>query len=127
VAVAGAVNVSEELEAVEAVVRARLTATASSDAVLAKFAPETVTTVDPGSATAGETPLMVGACGVATSVKGVELDALPFGDVTVTLPVAAPAGTITVSCVVVAAVTVPVDPPVNVTVSWLGVALNFVP
>ena len=51
----------------------------------------------------------------------------PFGLVTETVPVVAPAGTVTVSCVVVAAVTVPVAPPPKRTVFEPGVALNFVP
>jgi hypothetical protein len=68
---------------------------------------------------------MVGASELAT-VNEAALVADPPGAVTAIVPVVAPAGTVTVSCVAVAAETVaPV--PWNVTVFWFAVVENPVP
>jgi hypothetical protein len=93
-------------------------------ATVSKFVPVTVTLV-PITAVVGEKLEIVGPDD-ATTVNDVALVALPEGVVTAMVPVVAVAGTLVAICVVVELVTVAAT-PLNVTVFWLGVALNPVP
>jgi hypothetical protein len=94
--------------------------------VLSKLSPLTLA-VAPGEATAGAKPVIDGgADAAAETVIGPLLVADPEGVVTVTAPDVAPAGTHATNRVDVAVVTVPAR-PLNVTVFWLGTALNPVP
>src|SRR4029453_13525550 len=95
------------------------------DGVVSKLVPAMATAV-PGTATVGVKLVIVGAPLVAVLVKWVLLVALPPGLVTAIGPVVAAAGTVTVSWVGVAAVTVALV-PLNWTVFEAGVALNPVP
>jgi hypothetical protein len=92
---------------------------------VSKSVPVTVTAV-PGTATAGDNPVMVGPLTPAPTTNAEPLVADPAGAVTAIVPVVAPTGTVTVSVVVVAAEIVAVV-PLNVTVSCDGVAENPVP
>jgi hypothetical protein len=92
---------------------------------VSKFVPAIVTDV-PGAPIVGEKLLMVGTPLEAVTVKEVALVADPAGDVTLIVPVEAPLGTVAMSWVGVAELTV-ADVPLKLTVSWLDVALNAVP
>src|SRR4029453_4600990 len=70
----------------------------------AKFVPFTVTAV-PGVPMVGAKPEIVGVPFAPATVKGVALVEEPPGAVTLSVPVVAPAGTVTVSWVVGAALT----------------------
>src|SRR5690242_1444871 len=74
-----------------------------------KFVPEIVMVV-PLAPTSGVNPEIVGALGVAVTVKLAAEEALPPGLVTEIRPVVAPVGTVAISCVVLADVTVAVTP-----------------
>jgi hypothetical protein len=80
----------------------------------------------PAATMLGEKLVIAGAAAFAAAVKFVADVALPFGLVTAMTPVVAPPGTVTVSLLTVAAVTVPAA-PLNVTVLLAGVALKPVP
>ena len=90
-----------------------------------KFVPFTVTAV-PGVPMVGAKPEIVGVPFVPATVNGVALVDEPPGAVTLIVPVVAPAGTVTVSWVVVAALTV-ASVPLKRTVFCAGVALNPMP
>ena len=75
-----------------------------------KFVPVRVTSV-PTTPLAGENELIVGAA-AETTVKFVELKARPWGPVTKSTPVVAPAGTLVLICVL------------ETTVNVAGVPLN---
>ena len=75
---------------------------------------------------AGVKPEIVGVPFVPATVKGVALVDEPPGAVTLSVPVVAPAGTVTVSWVVVAALTV-ASVPLKRTVFCAGVALKPMP
>src|SRR6266508_2079979 len=90
-----------------------------------KFVPFTVTAV-PGVPTAGVKPEIVGVPLVPVIVNDVALVDDPPGAVTLIVPLVAPAGTLTVSSVAVAALTV-ARVPLKRTVFWAGVALNPMP
>ena len=89
-----------------------------------KFVPVTVTAV-PGGPAAGVNPVIVGTPDAATTKSWALVAVLP-PTVTAILPVAAPAGTATVSAVTAAAMTVPAT-PLNVTALAVGVAPKPVP
>jgi hypothetical protein len=121
---AGTVHV--KLVAVAALIAARVGPIASvllADVVL-KFVPVTVSWV-PGTAMLALAEVIAGALAEAT-VNDEALVAEPPGALTDTVPEVAPAGTVTTSSNVYAAVIVAVV-PLKVTVSWLAVALNPVP
>src|SRR5262245_4236444 len=90
-----------------------------------KFVP-VIDTAVPGVPIVGVKLVIVGAPLVVVTVNGALLEADPAGAVTPIVPVAAPAGTVTVSCVALAADTVAAV-PLKGTVFWLGVALKPVP
>jgi hypothetical protein len=92
--------------------------------VALKLVPVTVSWV-PGVATLALAELIVGARDAVT-VNAAGLFADPPGAVTDTVPLVAPAGTVTTSSNVYAALMLAVV-PLNVTVSWLAVVLNPVP
>jgi hypothetical protein len=87
--------------------------------------PDTVT-VAPGTTTDGVNPETTGATTGASTTNGCWLPAEPPDVVTVTVPVVAPAGTVTVTLVADAADTVAAF-PLNDTVLPAGVAANPVP
>ena len=89
-----------------------------------KFVPLTVTAV-PGFPILGVKLLIVGTVELLT-VKAELLLAEPLGDTTVTVPLVAPDGTDVTIWVAVEDDTAALV-PLNVTVFWLGVALNAVP
>ena len=76
----------------------------------------------PATPIVGVKLLMVGATPCET-VNGVELVALPLGDITEIGPVVAPVGTWTTNCVAEAELIVAAV-PLKFTVSWLAVAEN---
>src|SRR5207253_7632518 len=80
---------------------------------------------DPGTATEEPSEAIVGAV-VEPTANGVVLLAPPAGDVTLSGPVVAPAGTWTLNMVVLAATTA-AGVPLKLTASWLAVALKAVP
>jgi hypothetical protein len=125
--VAAVGTVAPILVAVEEETKAsvRLNRTALFAGVIEKFVPLTVTAV-PGVPIVGLNPVIVGAEDAAVTVKDAVLVAEPPGAITWIVPVVAPLGTLVVICVEVEAVTVAVT-PLNLTVFWLGVALNPVP
>jgi hypothetical protein len=90
-----------------------------------KFVPFTVTAV-PAVPMAGLKSEIVGVPLVPVTVKGELLVDDPPAVVTLMGPVVAPAGTLTVSCVAVAALTVACV-PLKRTVFWLAVALKPTP
>jgi len=90
--------------------------------VLLKLVPVTVTGVPTGPLP-GLKPVIVGGC---TTVKFIVLVPVRDPTVTVIAPVVAAEGTVTTSCVVVADDTVAVV-PLNLTVSFVFVALKFKP
>ena len=104
--------------------RAAPTVSVSSVAVVSKWVPVTVSW-DSGAATLALTELMAGWRDPVT-VNGNGLFAVPPGAVTVTVPVAAPFGTVAVSSEVDAEVIVAWVPP-KLTLSLLAVGLNPVP
>src|SRR5207302_473222 len=77
---------------------------------------------DPGTATEEPSEAIVGAV-VEPTANGVVLLAPPAGDVTLSGPVVAPAGTWTLNMVVLAATTAP-GVPLNLTAFWLRVPMN---
>jgi hypothetical protein len=79
-------------------------------------------TAAPGAAIVGEMPLIAGAAALVT-VKSAALVAEPPGAVTLTGPVVAPLGTLATSSVGLAESIVAVV-PLNLSVSWLAVALK---
>ena len=95
------------------------------DATVSKFVPVIVTGV-PGVAIAGLNPEIAGAPFGGDTINEVLLVAEPAGEVTLIVPVVAPAGTVVMICVAVEEVTAAAA-PLKVTVFWLGVALNPVP
>jgi hypothetical protein len=99
-----------------------LTCTASLAAVVLKFVPVMVTEVPTGPLV-GTKLVIVG--GVVT-VKEPPLVAVRPPTATVTVPVVAPLGTVTTSCVPVAEVTV-AEVPLNLTVLFVLVVLKFAP
>jgi hypothetical protein len=103
----------------------RLTFTTSLIGAGSNPVPVMVTGV-PGIPLVGLKFVIVGAPVPLVTVKGDELVAIPEGAVTVTAPVVAPLGTVTVSWVALADVTVAAV-PLNVTVFWLVVAPKPVP
>jgi hypothetical protein len=114
-----------EVEAVAILPRTCPIATVFSAAVEPKLLPLTVIDV-PESATLAERLLIEGSWGAATTVNA-SLESDPPGDVTEIAPVDAPPGTVTWSCVSVAAVTVALAEPAKTTVFEAGVELNPVP
>jgi hypothetical protein len=114
-----------ELDAVATFPRTCPTATMFSSTLAPKSLPLRVIVV-PGSASVEERPLMDGSSGAATTVKE-SLVSEPPGVVTEMVPVVAPLGTVTWSCVSVADVTVAPAEPLKVTVFEAGVALKPVP
>jgi len=102
-----------------------LNLTLSLVGVGSKFVPVMLTGV-PLTAIVGVNPVMVGIPLTPVTVKGLLLLADPAGAVTAIVPVVAPAGTVTTSCVAVAALTVAAV-PLNVTVFWPAVGLKPVP
>jgi hypothetical protein len=109
-------------EAVAAI--APLSETSVSPTSGKKLVPVMVT-VPPGATTVGEMPEMVGTT-LGSTTKADTAVAVPPGAVTVTGPVVAPAGTVTVSDVSVASVTVAAV-PLNFTVVVPGWSENPVP
>jgi hypothetical protein len=94
-------------------------------AVVWKLVPVIVTAV-PAVPIFGVNPVIVGAPVEEVTVKTELLAAEPLGELTPIGPEVAPAGTVVTIFVVVDDVTEAVT-PLNVTVFWLGVALNPVP
>ena len=93
--------------------------------IISKFVPVILTGVA-GVPMFGVKPVIVGGPIEEVTVKAELLAAEPPGEVTLIGPVVAPAGTVVTIFVVVDDVTDAVT-PLNVTVFWLGVALNPVP
>ena len=93
--------------------------------VRSKFAPLIVTNVL-GATAVGENEEMLGFPDEEVTVNEAELVTVPAGAVTEIVPVVAPDGTVTTSCVAEALLIVAVV-PLNFTVSLAGVALKFEP
>ena len=91
-------------------------------ATISKLVPVIATAV-PDVAIVGVNPVMVGAPVGDDTTNGSLLMADPAGEVTLIVPVVAPAGTVVTICVAVEEVTVAAT-PLNTTVFWLGVELN---
>jgi hypothetical protein len=126
VAPEGTVTVSCVAVAFVTVATVPLTVTVLLDNVALKFVP-VMTTVEPTAALVGVKLVMVGdALLLVDTVKSPEEVAVWLLTVTVIAPDVAPEGTVIVSCVVVAAVTVAVV-PLNVTVLLAAVALKLRP
>jgi hypothetical protein len=124
-ALAGTVTVTLVGVAVFTAARTAPIDTVSFAGLASKPDPEIVT-VAPGTATDGVNPETTGATTGASTTNGCWLPAEPPDVVTVTVPVVAPAGTVTVKLVTDAAETV-ADFPLNDTVLPAGVAANPVP
>jgi hypothetical protein len=122
VAPAGTVTVSEVVEAALTTADVPLNETTLFAGVVLKFVPEIIT-VAPTAPLAGVNDVKVG---VGRTVKLEPLvNVIPL-TVTEIVPVVAPAGTVTVNEVVVAALTT-ADVPLNETTLFAGVELKFVP
>lgn len=80
----------------------------------------------PGKPMVGEKIVISGSPVPVATVKAAALDADPSGLVTPIVPLVAPEGTVTISCVAVALVTV-AGVPSKVTAFCSGVGLNAVP
>ena len=93
--------------------RVRLNSTLLLASVRSKFLPVMVTWV-PAEPSVGLKSMIVGASGMAVTVKGMVVVAEPVGVVTLIGPDAAPVGTVVTICVAVAEMTV-VGMPLNVT------------
>jgi hypothetical protein len=85
-----------------------------------------IVTAAPDSPLLGLKLVMIGPPDPLVTVNGLPLVALPPGEVTVTVPEMAAAGTVTISWVAVAPVTVAAV-PLKETAFWAGLVLNPVP